>query len=121
MNGAAIFQGITALFIAQAIGVDLSWQNLFMIVITATLSAIGAAGIPGSSFLMMSVVLGSVGLPWEHLTIIAGVDRIREMMSTVVNVLGDAVVALYVAKTEGELDENQYNHAELVELADTDI
>ena len=121
MNGTAIFQGITAVFIAQAYGIDLTWSQLGTIVITASLSAIGSAGIPGTGFIMLSVVLTATGLPAEGLAIIAGVDRVREMVSTVVNILGDAVVALYIAKSEGELDEAQYNHAELVELEESEV
>ena len=121
MNGAAISQGVAALFIAQAYGIDLDWQNILTIVVTATISAIGSAGIPGSSFIMLSVVLTSVGLPIEGLAIIAGVDRIREMVSTVVNILGDAVVAVFVAKSEGELDEDQYNHTQLASIEESDV
>jgi DAACS family dicarboxylate/amino acid:cation (Na+ or H+) symporter len=121
MNGAAISQGTAALFIAQAYGIDLDWQSILTIVVTATVSAIGSAGIPGSSFIMLSVVLTSVGLPIEGLAIIAGVDRIREMVSTVVNILGDAVVAVWVAKSEGELDEDQYNHATLAGIEESDV
>lgn len=121
MNGAAIFQGMAVMFIAQAYGIELSWQSLLTIVVTATLSAVGAAGIPGSGFIMLSVVFSSVGLPIEGLALLAGIDRIREMGSTVMNVMGDAVVAVYVAKVEGELDERQYYHEELVELEGSDI
>jgi DAACS family dicarboxylate/amino acid:cation (Na+ or H+) symporter len=116
MNGAAISQGITAIFIAQAYGIDISYQTMFIIVITATLSAIGAAGIPGTTIIALSVILESVGLPTEGILMVAGVDRVREMVSTVLNILGDAVVAVYIAKLEGELDEGVYNHTELVEF-----
>jgi DAACS family dicarboxylate/amino acid:cation (Na+ or H+) symporter len=116
MNGAAIFQAMSALFIAQAYQIDLSLQSVLTIVVTATLSAIGAAGVPGTGFIMLSVVISSAGLPIEGLALLAGIDRIREMGSTVLNVLGDAVCAVYVAKQEGELDVRQYNHKELVEL-----
>lgn len=121
MNGAAIFQGMSAVFIAQAYGIDLEWRALITIVVTATLSAVGAAGIPGTGFIMLSVVFSSVGLPIEGLALLAGIDRIREMVSTVLNILGDAVVALYIAKQEGELDERQYNHEVLVELESSDV
>lgn len=121
MNGAAISQGIAAVFVAQAFGITLTFKSLMVIVITATVSAIGAAGIPGSSLIMLSIVFGSVGLPLEGIALIAGVDRLREMVSTVVNVLGDAVVAVYVGKTEGELDENQYNRARLIEYEGSDV
>lgn len=115
MNGAAIFQGMSTIFIAQAYDITLPFYSLLTIVVTATLSAIGAAGIPGTGFIMLSVVVSSVGLPIEGLALLAGIDRIREMGSTVLNVLGDVVCAVYVAKREGELDERQYNHKDLVE------
>jgi DAACS family dicarboxylate/amino acid:cation (Na+ or H+) symporter len=121
MNGAAIFQGMSAVFISQAYGINLEWQALITIVVTASLSAIGAAGIPGTGFIMLSVVFASVGLPIEGLALLAGIDRVREMVSTVLNILGDAVVAVYIAKQEGELDERQYNHEELVELEGSDV
>ena len=72
--------------------------------------------IPGTGFIMLSMVLTSVGLPIEGLAILAGIDRIREMVSTCLNILGDAACAVYIAKREGELDERQYNHEELIEL-----
>lgn len=114
MNGTAIFQGIAAVFIAQAYGVELGLQGLLLIVVTATLSAVGCAGIPGGAIVTLSIVLGSVGLPLEGIAIVAGIDRIRDIIGTVVNVLGDAVVALYVARKEGELDEARYNSGEYV-------
>lgn len=116
MNGAAIFQAMSALFIAQAYEINLSMESLLSIILTATLSAIGAAGIPGTGFIMLSVVVASAGLPIEGLALLAGIDRIREMASTVLNILGDAVVAVYIARQEGEIDIRQYNHHELVEM-----
>lgn len=121
MNGAAIYMGMSVVFIAQAYGIHLDWYSLIIIVLTGTLSAIGAAGIPGSGFIMLTVVFTAVGLPLEGLALLAGIDRIREMGSTVLNILGDAVTAVYVAQKEGELDESQYYHEELVELEGTDI
>lgn len=118
MNGAAIFQGMSALFVAHAYNIHLDWFSLITIVATATLSAIGAAGIPGTGFIMLSVVFTSVGLPLEGLALLAGIDRIREMVSTVLNILGDAVCAMYVAKQEGEIDLQQYYHEDLVALED---
>jgi dicarboxylate/amino acid:cation (Na+ or H+) symporter, DAACS family len=111
MNGAAIGQAISALFIAQAYGIELTWLNIGVLIFTSLLTAIGAAGIPGQGIVMLSVVLASIGLPVEGIALVAGVDRIREMISSVVNVLGDAVAALYVAKKEGELNEKKYASA----------
>ena len=111
MNGAAIGQAISALFIAQAYGIELTWIKIGVLIFTSLLTAIGAAGIPGQGIVMLSVVLASIGLPVEGIALVAGVDRIREMISAVVNVLGDAIAALYVAKKEGQLNEEKYNKA----------
>lgn len=116
MNGTALFQAMSALFVATAYGISLDLNALITITITSTLSAVATAGIPGSGFIMLSAVLSSVGLPLEGLAILASVDRLREMVATVLNIVGDAVVAVVVAKQEGELDEKQYNHTELVQF-----
>jgi dicarboxylate/amino acid:cation (Na+ or H+) symporter, DAACS family len=121
MNGTAMFQGLCTVFIAQAYGIHLGWSQLITILVIATLSAVGAAGIPGTGYIMLFVVLKAVGLPVEGLLIIAGIDRVREMVSTVLNILGDAVTAVYVAKTEGELDIDQYYNAELVGFEESDV
>jgi dicarboxylate/amino acid:cation (Na+ or H+) symporter, DAACS family len=121
MNGTAIYQAIAAFFIAQAYGINLEWTAIITIVATATLSAVGTAGIPGSGFIMLSAVLVSAGLPIEGLAILAGIDRLRDMIGTVVNILGDAVVAVVIAKKEGELDVAQYNHADIVAFEDSDV
>lgn len=114
MNGTAIFQGIAAVFVAQAYGIELGWISMLIIVVTATLSAVGTAGVPGSGLITLSIVLSSVGLPLEGIAIIAGIDRLRDIACTVMNVLGDAVVAVYVAKTEGELDVEKYNSGKYI-------
>jgi Na+/H+-dicarboxylate symporter len=121
MNGSAIYQGMAAIFVSQVYGIHLDWSALLTIVLTATLSAIGAAGIPGTGFLMLSAVLTAAGLPTGGLALLLGIDRLREMVSTVLNILGDAVVAVVVAKQEGELDERQYNHEKLVEMESSEI
>lgn len=116
MNGAGIYQGMAVMFISHAYGIDLSWQQLIMIMVTATLSAVGAAGIPGSGWMMLSVVFSSIGLPIEGMALLVGIDRPREMVSTICNIVGDAVCAVYIAKQEGELDERQYYHEVLTEM-----
>jgi DAACS family dicarboxylate/amino acid:cation (Na+ or H+) symporter len=121
MNGAAIFQGMAAIFISQVYNIQLEWYNILTLIVTATFSAIGAAGIPGSGFIMLTVTLTSIGVPIEGLALLAGIDRIREMGSTVLNILGDAVCAVVIAKQEGELDERQYYHEQLVEIEGYDI
>lgn len=121
MNGAALFQSMSTLFLAQAYGITLGWHNILTVVIAATLSSIGTVGIPGTGFVMLSLVFSSIGLPLEGLALLAGIDRFREMVSTVLNVLGDAIAAVYVGNAEGELDKRQYYHAELIEIEAEEI
>lgn len=104
MNGAAIGQAVAAIFIAQAYHIEMTWFKIAILFTTALMSAIGAAGIPGTGLIMLSVVLNAIGLPLEGIALIAGVDRLREMMSTVTNILGDAVATLYVAKKEQQFE-----------------
>ncbi len=111
MNGAAIGQAVSALFIAQAYGIELTWLKIGVLFFASIFAAIGAAGIPGTGIIMLSVVLSSVGLPLEGIALVAGVDRIREMLSTVLNIVGDALAAVYVAKKEGQLNEETYSKA----------
>ncbi|MAC46227.1 MAG: dicarboxylate/amino acid:cation symporter, partial [Oceanospirillum sp.] len=109
MDGTALYQGVCALFIAQAFGIDLSMADYMTIIATATLASIGTAGVPGAGLIMLSLVLTTVGLPMEGLAIIAGIDRILDMARTCVNVSGDLMVSVLIGKSEGELDESIYN------------
>jgi Na+/H+-dicarboxylate symporter len=108
MDGAAIYLGICALFFSQAYGIDLTFQNYLMLVLTCTLGSIGAAGIPSGSIIFMGMVLTSVGLPIEGIGIILGVDRILDMVRTTINITGDCAITLIVDKSEGALDEKTY-------------
>ncbi len=109
MDGTALYQGVAALFVAQAFGIDLSTADYVTIILTSTLASIGSAGVPGAGLIMLTLVLSSVGLPLEGIAIIAGIDRILDMARTTVNVTGDAMVSVLIAKGEGELDESIYN------------
>ena len=109
MDGTALYQGVCALFIAQAFGVDLNFADYALIVATSTLASIGTAGVPGAGLIMLSLVLTTVGLPLEGLAIVAGIDRILDMARTTVNVCGDIMVSTLIAKSENELDETVYN------------
>lgn len=100
MNGTALFQGMASVFIAQAYGIELSFLSLVIIVVTATLSAVGSAGIPGSGIVTLTPVLASVGIPLEGIAILTGIDRLRDIVGTPVNILGDAVVAVCVSSGE---------------------
>lgn len=108
MDGTAIYLGICALFFSQAFGIPIDAHHYFILVLTATLGSIGAAGIPGGSLFMMGMVLTSVGLPLEGIALIAGIDRILDMMRTTVNITGDTVITLLVDKSEGTFDEAVY-------------
>ncbi len=109
MDGTAIYLGICALFFAQAFGIDIDGHHYFILILTATLGSIGAAGIPGGSLIMMGMVLTSVGLPLEGIALIAGIDRILDMMRTTVNITGDTVITMLVDKSEGTFDEKTYH------------
>lgn len=121
MNGAALFQGMSAIFMAQAYNIDLSWHSLLAIVVTAAFSPMGAGGAPGSGFMMLSYVLGSAGLPLEGVALFVSIDRIREMISSVLNVMGNAACAVYIAKTEGELNEHLYYREELIGIEGDEV
>ncbi|MEH6626760.1 MAG: dicarboxylate/amino acid:cation symporter [Motiliproteus sp.] len=112
MDGTALYQGVCALFIAQAFGIDLVFSDYMLIVMTSTLASIGTAGVPGAGLIMLSLVLTTVGLPIEGLAIVAGIDRILDMARTSVNVCGDLMVTILVGKSENELDESIYNSTE---------
>lgn len=104
MDGTAIYQGVSALFIAQFYGIDLSLTQQLMIILTATLASIGTAGVPGAGVIMLGMVLTSVGLPLEGIGLIYGIDRILDMIRTTLNVTGDASAAVFVASREKELN-----------------
>ncbi len=109
MDGTAMYQGVAALFVAQAYGIDLTMGNYITIILTSTLASIGSAGVPGAGLIMLTLVLNSVGLPVEGIALIAGIDRILDMARTTVNVVGDCMVTVLIAKSENELDEQVFN------------
>jgi Na+/H+-dicarboxylate symporter len=96
MDGTCLYQSVAAVFIAEAMGIHLTLGNQIMIVMTATLASIGAAGVPGAGMVMLVIVLESVGLPVAGLALIIAPDRILDMCRTVVNVTGDATVSTVV-------------------------
>ena len=100
MDGTAIYQGVCAVFIATAYGVNLTLGDMVTIVLTATLASIGTAGVPGAGMVMLAMVLQSVGLPIEGIALVAGIDRVFDMGRTTVNITGDAACALIVSKME---------------------
>ena len=103
MDGTSLYQSVAAVFIAQAFGYDLDLGQQMTIVLTATLASIGSAAVPGAGMVMLVIVLSSIGIDPEGIALIFAVDRILDMLRTVVNVTGDATVATVVAATEGQL------------------
>ncbi len=107
MDGTSLYQAVAAVFIAQALQFDLSIGDMLTIVLTATLASIGSAAVPGAGMVMLVVVLESIGFPAEKLAIglalIFAVDRPLDMCRTVINVTGDATVAMLVGKSVGKL------------------
>ncbi len=102
MNGTALYEGLTVLFIGQIFGIDLTLTQQLFVVVMTVLTAIGTAGIPGGSLPMIILVMQSVGIPAEGIGIILGVDRLLDMGRTVVNVTGDMVTTVCIARNEPE-------------------
>jgi len=102
MDGTALYECVAAMFIAQAYGIELSFVQQVVVVITALLASIGAAGIPMAGLVMISVILSAVGLPLEGVGLIIAVDRILDMCRTTINIWSDSCGAVIIAKSEGE-------------------
>ncbi|AOV07148.1 dicarboxylate/amino acid:cation symporter [Sporosarcina ureilytica] len=100
MDGTAIYQGVAVVFIAQFYGLDLTLMQLVTVVLTTVLASIGTAGVPGAGMIMLAMVLSSVNMPLEGIALIAGIDRVLDMMRTTVNIVGDASAAVVVSGTE---------------------
>ena len=109
MDGTSLYQAVAAVFIAQAFGFDLDLASQLTIVLTATLASIGAAAVPGAGMVMLVIVLSSVGIDPEGIALIFAVDRILDMLRTVVNVTGDATVATIVASSDNQLNSLEEN------------
>jgi len=105
MDGTALYECVAALFIAQAYGIELTVAQQMLVVLTALLASIGAAGIPHAGLVMMSIVLQAVGLPLEGVGLIIAVDRVLDMCRSTVNVWSDAVGAAVVERLMGEKEE----------------
>lgn len=102
MDGTALYQGVAAIFIAQVFGIDLTTTQLLVMILTATLASVGAAGVPGAGMITLAVVLSTADIPAEGIALIFGLDRILDMFRTSLNIVGDLTCTLFVAKTEGE-------------------
>jgi proton glutamate symport protein len=105
LDGSTLYQSIAAIFIAQLYGIDLSLVQQITLVLTLMVTSKGIAGVPGVSFVVLLATLGSVGIPLEGLAFIAGVDRIMDMARTALNIVGNALAVLVVARWEGMYDD----------------
>lgn len=112
MGGTAIYQGVSAIFIASCYGIDLTFGQMVTIVLTATLASVGTAGVPSSGLVMLAMVLTSVGLPVDGVALVAGVDRIFDMGRTVINITGDSVGAIVISNIETKLEKRKLARAE---------
>lgn len=101
-NGTALYEGVTALFLAQCFGIELSLAQQGTVLLLSILGGVGTAGVPGGSLPMLMAILASVGVPPEGVLLILGVDRFLDMCRTVLNVTGDLLIAVLVARSEGE-------------------
>ncbi|WP_413736081.1 glutamate/aspartate:proton symporter GltP [Sodalis sp. RH21] len=104
LDGSTLYQSIAAIFIAQLYGINLSIGQEIILVLTLMVTSKGIAGVPGVSFVVLLATLGSVGIPLEGLAFIAGVDRILDMARTALNVVGNALAVLVIAKWENQFD-----------------
>ena len=109
MDGTSLYQGVAAVFISQALGHHLEITDQLMIILTALLASIGSAAVPGAGMVMLVIVLESIGFPSDKLAVglalIFAVDRPLDMARTVINVTGDAMVSVVVAKSVGKLND----------------
>ncbi len=103
MDGTALYQAVAAVFISQALGLELSLGAQLTIVFTAVLASIGTAAVPGAGIIMLVVILEAIGVPSSGIALILGVDRILDMLRTVTNVTGDATVSILIASGENQL------------------
>ena len=106
MDGPSVYQGVAAVFIAQAFGLDLSLSAQLGIVFTATLASIGTAAVPSAGIVMLVIVLAQAGIPEAGLALIFAIDRPLDMCRTIVNVTGDAAVSMVVGKSIGKLKDS---------------
>ncbi|MXP50594.1 glutamate/aspartate:proton symporter GltP [Pantoea sp. Eser] len=113
LDGSTLYQSIAAIFIAQLYGIDLSLSDEIIMVLTLMVTSKGIAGVPGVSFVVLLATLGSVGIPLEGLAFISGVDRIMDMARTALNVIGNALAVLVIARWENQFDAEQAKDYEL--------
>jgi Na+/H+-dicarboxylate symporter len=120
MDGTGLYQGVAAVFIANALGMDLTFAQQLTIVLTAALASIGTAAVPGVGIVMLVIVLKQIDVPEAGIGLILAVDRPLDMCRTVLNVTGDATVATVVASSEGLVHEGERHHTPPATADDSD-
>jgi len=108
MDGTSIMQGVATVFIAHVYGIDVGLTGYLLVILTATLASIGTAGVPGVGLITLTMVLQQVGLPIEGISLIIGIDRLLDMTRTAVNISGDCMVSVVVAKSQKEFNQDIY-------------
>ena len=108
MDGTSIYQAVTAVFIAQAVALELTMMDQLTIIITAVLASIGTAGVPAAGVIMLVIVLQAVNVPVEGIALVLGVERILDMSRTAVNIVGNCAVAVAIGSMEGRMGEPDY-------------
>ncbi|WP_252502795.1 cation:dicarboxylate symporter family transporter [Sporosarcina sp. Marseille-Q4943] len=119
LDGSTLYQALAAIFIAQMYGIDLSIMEQVTLVLVLMITSNGIAGVPGVSFVVLLATLGTVGIPLEGLAFIAGVDRLLDMGRTVVNVLGNALATVVMAKWEGRFRTDKSKHTPVNPVSET--
>ena len=112
MNGTAIYMGVCTVFAAEVFGIPMDMTTKLTVVVMGVLAAVGTAGVPGAGLIMTTIVFTQIGIPLEAVALIAGVDRILDMIRTSINVVGDAASAVVVTAMEGELHSEPYEEGE---------
>ncbi len=121
MDGTAIMQGVATVFIANVYNIDLSVSQYLTVIGMSILASIGTAGVPGVGLIMLAMVFNQVGLPVEGIGLILGVDRLLDMLRTVVNITGDATVTCIVASTENQLDREMFHDPDAGEITEVEL
>lgn len=121
MNGTALFEGVTVLFLSQVFGLHLSLGSMVVVMVMVVITAVGAAGVPGGSIPLLVGVLTMFGIPAEGIAIILGVDRILDMSRTTVNIIGDMSATAWIAKTEGVWTPAQVPDEEGLDLSTAEL
>lgn len=118
MDGTAIIQAVSVVFLAGVYQIDLSMAMLLQVIVTGLMISIGSPAVPGGSHITLALILATIGIPIEGIALIMGFERLAGMTVTVLNVMGDVLCATIVAKTEKTLNMEQYHSDTLLEITE---